>query len=119
MASWPTTLPNPQASYSLSPVDQTIATDMDSGAARVRRRTTARNDHVDVLWQFSDAQYVIFRAWFNDSTTGISGGASWFTMSLPVGDGGMTTVTARFSGPHKANYISVQHWSVSGKLELR
>ena len=75
MASWPTTLPRPTWAYTLNPVDQTVATSMEAGASRVRRRTSARNDKVDVNWQMSDAQYVIFRAWLNDASTGAAGGA--------------------------------------------
>lgn len=119
MASWPSTLPNPTSSYTLNAVDQTISTNMESGASRVRRRTASRNDNVEVSWQFSDAQYVAFRAWFTDGATGAAGGAAWFTINLPVGDGFLTTVTARFMGPHKATYLSVLHWSVTAKLEIR
>lgn len=119
MASWPTTLPNPTWAYTLNPVDQTIATNMDVGASRLRRRTAARNDKADVVWQMSDAQYVIFRAWFDNSSTGAAGGAAWFTVSLPLGLGGLTSITARFDGAYKAAYQSSTTWNVSAKLELR
>ncbi len=119
MAAWLGTLPNPTWSYTLNPVDQTIATNMESGASRLRRRTSARNDKVDVNWMMSDAQFVSFRAWFNDAITGIAGGAAWFTINLPVGDGGLTSVTARFIGAYKASYMSTQHWTVTAQLELR
>lgn len=119
MASWPATLPNPTWAFSINPVDQTVATEMETGASRVRRRTSARNDKVDVTWQMSDAQYVIFRAWLDNSTTGASGGASWFSVNLPIGAGGLTATTARFDGAHKASYQSTNSWIVTAKLELR
>lgn len=119
MASWPATLPNPTWDYALNPVDQTVSTNMEVGASRVRRRTSARNDKADVKWQMSDAQYVIFRAWFDDGTTGAAGGASWFAVNLPVGAGGLTSITAKFDGPFKAMYQSSTHWIVTAKLELR
>ena len=119
MASWPTTLPNPTWNYNLSPVDQTISTNMEAGASRTRRRTTAQNDKVDVVWQMSDAQYVIFRAWVNDAVNGAAGGASWFTVNLPIGNGGLSSVSAKFNGAHKASYGAVNRWNVSAKLEIR
>jgi hypothetical protein len=120
MAAFPATLPKPLASpYSLSPVDQTIRTDMEGGAARTRRRTSARNDKVSVTWRMTDAQLAILRAWFEDSTTGISGGAGWFTVSLPIGTTGLVSVEARFIGPFKASNITALIWSVTAELEVR
>ncbi|MEN6621305.1 MAG: hypothetical protein ABFD50_07140 [Smithella sp.] len=119
MATWPTNLPNPSSNYSLDPVDQTIRTDMESGAARARRRTTARNDKVTVSWLFTDAQLDIFRTWFEDATTGAAGGASWFTVNLLIGNTGFSTVEARFVGPFKCAYAPVMHWTVSAELEIR
>ena len=120
MATFPSTLPKPLASsYSLSPVDQTIRTDMEGGLARVRRRTTARNDKVSVNWRMTDAQMAIFRAWFEDASTGISGGAGWFTVSLAIGTTGVVSVEARFIGPFKASNITALIWSVAAELEVR
>jgi hypothetical protein len=65
MQAYPPTLPAPLVSgYTLSPVDQTVRTDMEVGAARVRRRTRARNDLIDVSWLFSPVQMAAFRQWF-------------------------------------------------------
>ena len=120
LSSWPTTLPNPVGnSYAVNPVDQTVRTDMEGGAARSRRRTTARNDKVNVAWQMTDAQFAIFRAWFDNATTGAGGGASWFSVNLPIGTTGMVAVEARFIGPFKSAYMDVLNWTVSGELELR
>jgi hypothetical protein len=120
MASWPTTLPNPQVNgYSLAPVDETVRTNMEFGAARARRRTSTRNDQLSAAWQMTDAQYTAFRTWFDDSTTGISGGASWFTVTLAIGTTGMQSVTARFVGPFQAAAFGYLNWNVSGKLEIR
>lgn len=119
MATWPSTLPAPRTGYNLSPVDQTVRTDMESGAARVRRRTTARNDKVTVNWLFSSDQMATFRAWFEDATTGIAGGSGWFTVTLLLGTGGSVSTTARFIGPFTADLVPYQKWSVSGELEIR
>ena len=118
MATWPTNLPAPLANYSLDPVDQTIRTDMESGAARTRRRTSARNDKVTANWLLTDAQLNIFRDWFED-TDGAAGGAAWFTVNLLIGNTGFTSVEARFVGPFKCTYAPVMHWNVSAELEVR
>jgi hypothetical protein len=120
MSAWPSTLPSPLANgYSIKPVDQSIRTNMEVGAARVRRRTFSRNDKVPVSWLLTDDQMAIFRAWFENGSTGASGGASWFSTSLSMGTGGMSAVTARFVGPFTANRLDRSNWAVSGELEIR
>jgi hypothetical protein len=120
MASWPTTLPKINlAGYGIAPVDQTVRTDMEGGAARSRRRTTARNDKITPQWVMTDAQFSIFRAWFDNAATGAAGGAGWFTISAAIGATGMTSVEARFIGPFKSSALGALRWSVSGELELR
>ena len=119
MATWPVTLPSPEKSgYQIAPVDQTIRTEMETGAPRVRRRSAARNDVVNVVWKMSDAQMAIFRTWF-DSAADAAGGASWFNIDLAVGATGIDTVEARFSGPWTADALPGLNWHVSAKLEIR
>ena len=119
MATWPVTLPAPSTNYGLNPVDQSIRTDMEVGAARSRRRTTARNDRLTVVWVFSDAQMAIFRAWFEDAAAGAGGGSIWYTDTLPIGTSGKVAVTCRFVGPYKASFLAGNYWQVSADLELR
>jgi len=122
MALWPTTLPAPTAEgYQLENHDQTVRSDMEVGTARQRRISAASNDKLAVSWLFTDAQFAIFRAWFNDASTGIAGGASWFNgLDLALG-GGITTPDCRFVG---GKYMAVpksgvQNWIVSANLEIR
>lgn len=119
MAAWPSTLPPPLASgYSLKPVDATVRTDMEAGAARVRRRTNARNDRLSVSWVMTDAQLAIFRAWF-DNAAEAAGGAAWFSTSLAIGTTGIVALEARFAGPWQAALLGGLNWSVSAELEVR
>ena len=119
MAAFPSTLPDPLlAGYSLSPVDPSVRTDMEVGGQRVRRRTKARNDKIDLSWCFTDAEMLTFRNWYEDETTGISGGSSWFDIKLNIGLGGSTDEEARFSGIWKAQRDS-QYWKVTATLEIR
>ncbi len=70
MSSLPSILPRPLApGYGINPADQTKRTDMEAGAARVRRSSRARLDMVDVSWKFTDAQMAVFRKWFDNSNT--------------------------------------------------
>ena len=118
MATWPTTLPTVSTNYGIDPVDQTIRTEMESGAPRQRRRTTARNDHVTVAWVMTDAQLAIFRTWF-ESSSQAAGGASWFTIRLAVGTTGLVNCTARFIAGYKVAHLNDLNWSVSANLEIR
>lgn len=118
MATWPTTLPTVSTNYGIEPVDQSIRTEMESGAARTRRRTSARNDHATVAWVMTDGQLAIFRIWFENPAQA-AGGASWFTIRLAVGTTGLVTCTARFIGGYKVAHLNDLNWSVSANLEIR
>ena len=119
MATWPTSLPKPLAGgYGINPVDQTVRTDMEAGAARQRRRTSARNDHIDVSWLLTDAMLTIFRTWFENPVEA-AGGAAWFNTNLALGTGGIVAVEARFIGPPKVIGPNSRKWVVSAKLEVR
>jgi hypothetical protein len=120
LSSWLITLPAPVVNgYALKPVDQTVRTDMEGGAARARRRTAARNDKVSASWVFTDAQMALFRPWFEDPVAGAGGGAVWFAISLPIGTGGVASVTARFIWPFTATYLAGMSWTVAAELEIR
>lgn len=119
MATWPTSLPAPQSNgYSVAPADPSLRTDMEAGAARSRRRTYARDDRVSVGWLLTDAQMDTFRAWFDDDAEA-AGGSAWFYISLPLGDGGLTLVEARFVGMYRHAIVGVMDWSVTAQLEVR
>jgi len=119
MSSWPSTLPDPMSDgYSIAPIDQTLRTDMEMGAARARRITSARNDALNVVWKMTDAQLATFRTWF-DSPTEAAGGSAWFTISLALGTGGLVSTTARFSGAPKIAHAGSLRWTVSAALEVR
>ena len=117
MAAWPTTLPAPLvAGYGIQPNDQTVRTDMESGSPRVRRRTAARLDEYPLSVSMSDEQMAIFRAWWDDDA---AGGAAWITITLWTGDGGASSVEARFKGAWKADMTGNHRWLVTGMVEVR
>ena len=121
MSSWPSNLPNPTTTFNIAPVDQTIRTEMDVGAARVRRRTAYRTDLYTTCWYMSNDQVAIFRYWFDTTTAngGINGGASWFSINLPIASTQYTAVQARFKGPYTITHLVGTYWKIDGVLELR
>lgn len=116
MATWPLPTVKPSSTFSYAPVDQTIRTEMDVGTARVRRRTSARNDLFTTMWIMSNSQVATFRSWFDSD---IDGGASWFTISLPIGNTVATSVSARFKGPYTLDHVGGTFWKINGVLEIR
>jgi hypothetical protein len=116
MATWPATLPAPTIEgYSLTPIDPVIRTDMESGSARARRRSAARNDRVAVAWIFTDAQMATFRAWFDGDG---AGGSAWFSLSLAIGSSGLTAQSCRFTAIWKADLLPGLNWRVTASLEI-
>lgn len=117
---YPSTLPRPTfAGYQIAPIDQTARTDMEVGAARQRRRTAARNDHVTLQWVFTDAEMAAFRSWF-DGAAEAAGGAAWFNgLELATGDGDINPVEARFVGPWQASLAPGLIWTVNATVEIR
>ena len=80
MRRWPDTLPTPSSpGFGLTPAEQVIRTDMETGFARVRRLTFARQDLVDVKWTFTDAEMAAFRAWYEDAAWSLAGDSDSLT----------------------------------------
>lgn len=119
MATWPATLPAPLlADYSLESADLTIRTDMESGPARVRRRSTAPQDRVTLRFVLTDAQQQVFRGfWESDAAHG----SAWFFMPLrDARAAGVSTREVRpLAGGFKAVPLAAGQWAVSFSVELR
>lgn len=119
MATWPTTLPQPLlAGYAVSPSDPSLRTEMETGAARSRRRSYGRNDRINASWSMTDAQFSAFRTWFEDDAEA-AGGSAWFAITLRIGDTGATSEEARFVGIYQAQMLHRDRWQVSATLEVR
>lgn len=74
MRRWPDTLPQTTSEgFRLVPVDQSIRTDMEVGAQRVRRRTRSRLYRVGMGFVLNDAQMALFSDWFDDRQVSICG----------------------------------------------
>jgi len=120
MADFPTSLPVPRwPNYKLKPVEPVERTDMEKGSMRSRRRTSARNDQVQLSFHFSDAEMQTFRDWFDNATTGADGGAAWFNIDLPIGNTGLDAVEAKFVKIWNADQKAGLRWIVNAVLEVR
>lgn len=71
---WPDTLPQASADgFDLSPVDQSLRTNMEVGAQRVRRRTFADLDRMNVEFRMTETQFTAFRAFAKSADYSLSG----------------------------------------------
>lgn len=119
MSTWPSTLPNPLLpGYGIETADDTSRTDMESGAARVRLRSTGGPDVVTIKLLLTDAQMVIFRAfWISDWRKG----AAW--VYFPIKDGIATGISNKecrpTTGKFKADPIKLDYWMVQITVEVR
>lgn len=113
---FPAALPKPSMqSYGYTPGNNLLRTEMDTGAARVRRRFIAVPTEVSVQWSFTQAEFATFEAFYRN---GIYDGAAWFTMPIVKGDGEVMRL-ARFKEPYKAATEAREHlWSVTATLEV-
>ena len=119
MATWPKTLPLPQFSgYSLDSQDATRRTDMESGAARVRRTSTSLPDKASLKWLLSEQQMTIFRAFWEGEWMH---GAAW--VMVPVKTGRVVGVSSHpcrpFPAVFKAVPVSNRFWFVEMTVEVR
>lgn len=76
MRLWPDTLPGLIApGYALSPVDQSVRSDMETGSRRLRRITRARADSVTASCRMTDAEFAAFSAWYYSEVWSAAGGS--------------------------------------------
>ena len=74
MRRWPDKLPVPmQTGYGMTPAEQTIRTDMEAGAVRVRRITVGRRDVIEAAWRMTWTEMALFEAWFYDAPWSLLG----------------------------------------------
>ena len=122
---WPDRLPRPTFDgYAVQPQDAITRTDMESGPARTRRRTTRAISRIPVRWRFTALEFGLFEAWFHVK---VADGADWFAIDL-LGGMGITSHEARFLGdgghsykaqPQRAGPGDGPRWIVTALLEIR
>lgn len=123
MPSFPSTLPAPKVQGTSFTADGAgLRSDMESGLARQRVRTTAPIVRMTATWGFTPAEFDTFKAWYDAplSSGGIARGASWFTMTVTQGAADVS-VTARFDISQAYKYAKTPgaRWEVQAQLDIR
>lgn len=113
---FPVTLPKPSMrQYSLTPVNNVIRTEMESGPARTRRRYISVPTDVSVVWTLTRAELDAFQTFYREA---IYDGAGWFLMPVVMGDGEALR-KSRFKQPYEAATVANEHvWRVTATLEV-
>jgi hypothetical protein len=116
LAIWPDTLPLPRVDgYALSAQPNTLRTELEAGAARVRLRSQALIYKVQAQWRFSPEAFALFDAWWFHR---LNQGVAWFAMPLTAGLG-LQLVQARFAGAWDSELLAGGRWQVKAQLEVQ
>lgn len=110
---WPVALPQAPlvSGFGEKPPETTIRTQMDTGAAKVRQRTTAGARPMDTVFLMTTAQVATFETFFN---TTLSGGSLSFEWTHPRTG---TTGTFRIKSTPDYKPVGATHWHVSMQME--
>lgn len=116
---WPTDFPTPvRSGYSLETTSGVVRTEMEGGAARVRRRSTANPDNITLKYLLSATQMATFRTLWE---TEFMGGSAWVV--LPILTGRTANLESKACRPADGSFravpISASQWSVELKVEVR
>lgn len=115
---WPTDFPAPLLTgYEIEAGDNVVRTDMETGPARVRRRSTSTPDNYALAFQLTEAQMNVFRAFWGGEW---QHGAAW--VAIPLRDGFSSALTPRECRPTqkwKAALVKPQVWRVQIPVEVR
>jgi hypothetical protein len=118
MANWPNTLPKPAlAGFGIEPQEAMLATQMEAGPKRYRKRFTNVPEDIKGNLVFNAAQMAEFKTFYK---TTINQGADWFVFDgLNLGSGFVNGLEVHFKKPYTANIIERGYWTVNFDLEVR
>jgi hypothetical protein len=112
---FPGTLPPPQKEgYGINPATEFLRTEFEVGPARHRRVFTGSFATVPVSWQFTSAQLITYREFYQNT---ISAGARSFTLNLWL-DYRFTNALVRFKKRPAENFKGPFSWEVAGEVEV-
>ncbi len=113
---WPAMLPTPKLPVDIEPADATSRTEMEDGAAKVRRtRTLITVDYTGSV-EFTPLQMKVFEAWHHHY---LKDGAEWFTMPLPCGSGIYAAETRFKKNNYKHSLVEGGNFKITFELETR
>lgn len=113
MATWPETLPPPYTgSLNISPPDNVIRSGMDTGPAKVRRRTTANITPHEFVMRLSKAQAVTLYNFHKEDTFSGADEFDYYDEFLEQ------NIKARFVSPPKIGHLEADTWTAQVSLEI-
>lgn len=113
MTTWPTGLPKALlAGYNDSLPDNTIRSEMDVGAAKLRRRSTSAVANLSFTILLTGSQLDDLEEFYLATTRG---GTLSFTMTHPRKGG---TITARFKSPPQSSPLGNGRYNATVALEV-
>ncbi len=112
---WPTIFPAPVMGMPFDVDGTVLRSTMSSGQIRQRRRFTQEIRTVGATWDLNDIQFLIFQSFYFDT---LEGGAEWFNINLPMGDGFQAYVARFVGGKYRATNQGILNWKVSAQLEV-
>jgi|GEM_PF-5281218 len=119
MLTWPSELPLPLLkTHRLLPRSQLVASEMDSGFIRLRRRRISSRADMPVSWLFNESQAEFFFGWFDIA---IHAGAASFYFPVLLPGGRIVNCRAHFiptNTPYQANCLAGGIWEISAKLAV-
>ena len=111
---YPADLPG-VATHILTPTDQLLRSDNDSGPESLRRRSVQPSANAQISFRYSKDEYSVFKAWWTDV---LLFGHRWFLIRIPSA-GGITWHYVRFTDRYRSKLVGHRYWDVSASIELR
>ena len=111
---YPADLPG-VATHILTPTDQLLRSDNDSGPESLRRRSVQPSANAQISFRYSKEEYSLFKAWWTDV---LLFGHRWFLIRIPSA-GGITWHYVRFTDRYRSKLVGHRYWDVSASIELR
>ena len=114
MISYPTNFPQPSTTLSGDSETPVVRTDLDNGLVEQFGRFATGRETYNLQWTLSNAEFVIFEEWFNQT---LVGGVLIFGLTLP--DAGAYSVQpVRFvGGTYSTSHKSALWWTVTARVE--
>lgn len=114
---WPDSLPLPLLkSHSMKPTSGLIATKMDSGSTRVRRKFKSNPTNMSASFLFSCEQYALFEGFVEHE---INGGADYFLLPVKLPIGLILSEVRIIPDSISDKLLSTHRWSVTMKFEIK
>lgn len=115
ITNYPSYLPKVSNAYNVAANTNVIRTQFDTGKYRQRQRFENVTYNLNVKWEFTDDEYLLFEIFHRGS---LKNGTEYFNIDLALTNG-IRNLEARFVGAdYKATYKGNLNWDVTATLEV-